>query len=209
MVVAFDLDDTLVPEMDYVRSAYRAIARRHGAHLLPPMLAAASPAEAFDSTGLPIETCLDIYRNHCPDIRLPWQSLYTLAWLKNCGHTLALITDGRSSTQRAKIEALGLTRFIAPENIYISEEFGEGKATGAAMRHLMRSHPGERCAYIGDNPDKDFGAANSLGWFTVCLLDSGQNIHAQNFESVADAMQPEVIIRCLTEICGLKQFCAV
>lgn len=82
MTVIFDLDDTLYAEMEFVRSAYREIARKHGRELLGPMLDAPSPREAFDSTGLPIGELLPIYRNHFPDIRLPWQSLYTLASLK-------------------------------------------------------------------------------------------------------------------------------
>ena len=81
MVVIFDLDDTLYPEMEFVRSAYRVVARRYGSQLLPPMLAAPTPREAFDSTGLPIEEVLELYRSHRPDIRLPWQSLYVMSVL--------------------------------------------------------------------------------------------------------------------------------
>lgn len=201
MLIAFDLDDTLVPEMDFVRSAYREIARRHGWHMLPAMMTARTPAEAFDSTGLPIGEALEIYRTHTPDIRLPWQSLYTLESLRLQGHTLALVTDGRSVTQRHKIEALGLSRWIRPDDIYISEEWGSGKADGSALADLMRRHPGEtQCVYVGDNPEKDIEAPRRLGWKTVILLDKGDNIHPQRF----DGFSPDAVVHSLTELTMLE-----
>ncbi|MDE6496611.1 MAG: HAD family hydrolase, partial [Duncaniella sp.] len=121
-MILFDLDDTLYPEIDYVQSAYRAIAARWGVELLPMMLAAPTTAEAFDLVTatrpeVSIADVITLYRNHRPSIRLPWQSLYTLALLRNTGERIGIITDGRSLTQRNKIEALGLDRFVSPEHI--------------------------------------------------------------------------------------------
>lgn len=195
-VVVFDLDDTLFPEVEYVLSAYKAIARRHGLDLLGPMMAAGSPAEAFDSTGLPIGEVLEIYRTHRPDIRLPWSSLYTLALLHNAGYRLGLVTDGRSITQRHKIEALGLERFIEPQMMFVSEEVGEEKTGGKAFRHIMDMNPGARYIYVGDNPAKDIDTPLSLGWLPVILLDAGRNIHPQNL----NVSQGAVVVRCLTEL---------
>jgi len=200
MVVAFDLDDTLYQEMEYVRSAYRAIAAKFGAHYLSAMMSAPTPSIAFDATGLDVGAELDIYRNHFPDITLPWDSLYTLALLKNKGHTLALITDGRASTQGNKIAALGLERFINCEMIYISGDFGESKITGGAMRDIMKKCPGEKYLYVGDNPEKDFIRGNELGWITVALKAKIDNINPQNFKSVASECRPDVVIQNMTEL---------
>lgn len=198
--MAFDLDDTLYQEMEYVRSAYRAIVAKFGARYLSVMMSAPTPSEAFDATGLDVGAELDIYRNHFPDITLPWDSLYTLALLKNKGHILALITDGRASTQCNKIAALGLERFISHEMIYVSENFGESKITGGAMRDIMRKCPGEKCLYVGDNPEKDFICGNELGWITVALKAKTDNVHPQNFESVAPNYRPAAIIRNIVEL---------
>lgn len=179
VVVVFDLDDTLYAEADYVESAYREIARRYGLRLLPAMMGAPSPREAFDSTGIPVGELLGIYRAHMPSIRLPWESLYVLASLKNSGHTLGLITDGRSVTQRHKIEALGLDRFIDADMIFVSEETGEEKISGSSVRRVMELRPGERYMYVGDNPVKDFTAPARYGWQTVMLLSRGRNINPQ------------------------------
>lgn len=200
MVIVFDLDDTLYQEMEYVRSAYRAIARRFGAHYLPLMLSAATPAEAFDATGLDVKTELEIYRNHIPDITLPWSSLYTLSALKNMGHTLALITDGRAVTQRHKIEALGLERFINSDMIYISEIFGEGKITGGAMKDIMKRYPDEKYIYVGDNPEKDFVRGNEYGWITVALKAGEDNIFKQDFEKSGNDFRPKIVVRNIIEL---------
>ncbi|MDE5988443.1 MAG: HAD family hydrolase [Duncaniella sp.] len=189
MVIVFDLDDTLFPEMEFVRSAYRAIARRYGAGLLPAMMSAASPREAFDSTGLPVEDLLGLYRTHVPDIRLPWMSLYVLSCLSRAGHVLGLVTDGRSVTQRHKIEALGLSRFMRPDLIMVSEEIGSGKLSGDAFRIIMGRTVGEGpYVYIGDNPEKDFVAPNALGWLTVGY---GRGGNGENIFSYDSLSQPE------------------
>lgn len=203
MVIVFDLDDTLFAEMEFVRSAYRKIARIYGRELLGPMMTATTPREAFDSTGLPIEVLLPIYRNHEPDVRLPWQSLYTLATLKNRGHALGLITDGRSLTQRNKIRALGLERFISAELTFISEELGCDKLSGVAFQRIMDICDGEDSyLYVGDNPQKDFVSPNRLGWQTVCLINGsiGENIFSQDFHLYPQDHWPHNTIRSLVEL---------
>lgn len=107
MTVVFDLDDTLYAEMEFVRSAYRAIARRYGLHLLDTMMRAPSPREAFDSTGLPIADQLRVYREHFPDIRLPWLSLYTLSMLRNRGTGLASLPTAEASRSVTRSELSG------------------------------------------------------------------------------------------------------
>lgn len=206
MTVVFDLDDTLYAEMEFVRSAYRAIARSYGLELLGPMLRAVTPREAFDSTGLPVGDQLEIYRTHYPDIRLPWQSLYTLDMLRRRGHRLGLVTDGRSVTQRNKINALGLERFIDPELIFISEETGMEKISGGSFRRIAELSPvGKKFMYVGDNPQKDFVAGNALGWTTVCLLDGthGENLFSQDFSLLPAENCPEMTIGSLTELLDL------
>lgn len=203
MVVVFDLDDTLYPEMDYVRSAYRAIATRYGADLLPRMLAAPNAREAFDSTGIDINEILDIYRTHKPDIKLPWQSLYVLESLRLAGNIIGLVTDGRSVTQRNKIEALGLERFLRPDLIMISEEVGSGKISGEAFNRIATETKGEsRYLYIGDNPEKDFIAPNELGWLTIEVKrgGNGENIFSQKNEELSMPYRPKIIIEQLTEL---------
>ena len=200
MIVAFDLDDTLYHEMDYVRSAYKAIAHIYGTHLLPLMMKAPSPAKAFDLIGVEIDKLLKIYRTHEPDISLSVAAIYTLVTLLKKGHALALITDGRTVTQEHKIKALGLDRLINADMIYISEKFGEEKISGGAMKDIMRKYPNERYVYVGDNPAKDFVSGNEMGWETICLKATSDNVLQQNFCDFEDVFLPKHFICNLFEL---------
>ena len=133
-----------------------------------------------------------MYRTHRPDIHLEEDVVTTLDALKTSGCTMALITDGRSVQQRNKIAALGLNRWIADEDIVVSEEIGSEKPDEANYRRIMNRHPdADRFFYIGDNPKKDFIAPNRLGWTTICLLDNGENIHPQRFDDTPPQAQPQ------------------
>jgi putative hydrolase of the HAD superfamily len=88
---------------------------------------------------------------------------------------LAILTDGRSITQRLKLRSLGLQELPA----FVSEDFGSEKPEPLRYQRIMEQWPGNRYCYVGDNPHKDFLAPNSLGWTTICLRDDGRNIHPQ------------------------------
>ena len=211
-VVCFDLDDTLYKEIDYLKSAYREIASYaaehcHGCSDAPMILAAKAYAamlaayhngenafeclNSFLGLDLPVSEYLQIYRSHKPEISLSEDTAQVLDALREDGCVIGLITDGRSVQQRNKIEALGLCRWIANEDIVISEEFGSEKPNAANYEYFMKRYP--ECndfTYVGDNLQKDFAAPNALGWTTVCLLDDGRNVHEQNFSSVHEKHMP-------------------
>ncbi len=205
-VICFDLDDTLYKEIYYLKSAYREIALQvaQGDRMLASDLLAQmvntyrNRGNAFKRLnkllGLktPVEEYLAMYRTHRPDIHLEEDVVATLDALKAAGCTLALITDGRSVQQRNKIAALGLNRWIADEDIVISEEIGSEKPDEANFRCIMERHPdADSFVYIGDNPVKDFIAPNRLGWITVCFLNNGENIHLQRFDDAPPQAQPQ------------------
>ncbi len=221
-VVVFDLDDTLYKEQDYLRSAYREIAariesrygnlpllsRRGQGWSDPPldrMLRWRQEGEnvfqrLIEAYGLDltVNDLLTIYRSHVPAIRLDGQTKSLLDRLHSHA-VLGLITDGRSLTQRHKIDALGLSAYMDEKDILISEETGFEKPSDEPFRHFMERYPSRTYYYIGDNPAKDFIAPNHLGWTTICLLDDGRNIHPQDF-SLSQQMLPQHRISQLSEI---------
>lgn len=195
-LIAFDLDDTLFPERDFLRSSWRHIATHLSSKYGLPydrMLSLMSNADnAFDALDTYLhDSCptpviedvgwmVETYRSHIPDISLTESTATLLRTLTADGHTLALITDGRSVTQRNKIATLGLDRFVEDRNIFVSEEISGDKISGEAFRILNDRY---RCGdnyYIGDNPAKDFYWPNKLGWTSIMLRDSGDNIHNQS-----------------------------
>ena len=224
-VICFDLDDTLSKEIDYLKSAYREIARYAAApckgcsdseivlaqKAYEAMLEAYHRGEnafemlnAFLGVQNPVSEYLSIYRNHRPEIALSEEMEKVLSILKAEGCRLGLITDGRSVQQRCKIEALGLERYCDEVDIVISEEFGSEKPLLANYEYFMKRYPeASEYVYVGDNPKKDFVGANALGWMTVCLLDDGRNIHKQDFEAVSAEAQPKHKIKTLSELINL------
>ncbi|MDE6310427.1 MAG: HAD hydrolase-like protein [Muribaculaceae bacterium] len=216
ILAAFDLDDTLFHECDYVLSGRRAVARHFARRLgldESGLLQAMDNCpvrgpEAFDALhkllapdGIAIGEIIEVYRSHKPDISLSPEAEDVLSQLQAAGINLALITDGRSIGQRLKFEALGLERFFAPEAVIISEELGADKLRPLPFRTLESLYPDAvQRFYIGDNPAKDFREARKLGWRTVMLADSTQtNIHSRNLHSVPPENRPETVLLSLTD----------
>ncbi len=190
MVIAFDLDDTLYKEVDYVKSGYRAVAEENAGIIAPEVSfglmweAFRTKANSFDAVAVAVEgfdiaKAVATYRFHRPNIMLDEETEKALQRLKESGHRLCIITDGRSATQRNKIEALRLLHYVDPADVVVSEETGHTKADAHNFEVVEERHPGERYVYIGDNPEKDFFHPNRMGWHTVMLTDNGQNIHPQ------------------------------
>lgn len=218
-MTVFDLDDTLFKERDFVTSSFRVIAReadRRGIisyeKALAILCAGRDGGMAFSSLaeevaarapgcGLTEEWMVNTYRTHTPDIKLDDATESVLAALRERGETLGLITDGRSNTQRAKIKALGLERFIEPRNILVSGETGFDKTHREPFDMIMMRNPVERrYVYVGDNSAKDFIWPNKLGWLTVQLDDAdGVNIHPQSSDRPA-AFLPQRHIGSLSQL---------
>lgn len=212
MLFVFDLDDTLYKERDFVASGYHSVARyfaeKYGFNASEMFrVMTTAPLNPFDSLeeyiinrsvqqGIKVEEkisdMVDIYRNHFPEISLEEEVVDTLFKLKEQGNTLALITDGRAVTQQNKIDALGLTRFIAPSLMSISGNIGAEKYTPKPFERMMGLAPGyDRYIYIGDNPMKDFVWPNRLGWSTVQLNDNGRNVHSQSITLPSEDYLPQ------------------
>ena len=210
-VVIFDLDDTLYKEIDFLKLAYREIAKVIGhPEAFDFMLDSYLYGDnAFKSVidkyhlKFTIDQLLDIYRNHKPNISLEQDTITTLDELKARGIIMCLLTDGRSVTQRNKIESLGLYRWFAQEAILISEEFGYGKPSIECYQHFLDRYPDAQFTVVGDNPTKDFLTPNQLGWTTICLQGDGQNIHKQDFEVTKEYLPKNII----NNISQLNRFC--
>lgn len=195
-----DLDDTLYKEEEFVLSAAKTIARAVGQsgkmgeqNALATLLEADTMGKGMDrlaaqlweadpQSTMDVAWMVNLYRTHLPDIHLEEGALATLEKLQKEGVTMALLTDGRSLTQRNKIRALGIERFFRPDNIIISSEVGGDKNTRIPFDAVMKRNPGEKqYLYFGDNPAKDFYWPNLLGWSTVQLNNhGGVNVFAQD-----------------------------
>lgn len=214
-LIAFDLDDTLFSEQEFVQSSWRYIAKslneKYGlpySVMIEKMSNACNAFDALDtylkdnlnlSEREGIEWMIATYRNHKPDISLSDEVENLLKKIVDAGHAIAIVTDGRSTTQRNKINSLGLDRYVAADKILISQEIGGDKLSGIPFRMLDRLEPTFKC-YVGDNPAKDFYWPNKLGWSTIMLLDSGKNIHPQVLSDNKPDYNPQKIIHRLSQL---------
>lgn len=184
----FDIDDTLYPEVDYVLSGFRAVARW-----------------CQDEFGYPVETtyqqlarsyagkihedpfahwfeeheidpvlykqrAIDVYRKHVPSIACFPGAPDMLARLRSVVR-LGIVSDGRLDVQQRKVVALGIAGLF--DTIVFSDQWG---------REYWKPHPrafetalaalnvrGCDAVYVADNPAKDFIGAKTLGLWTVQL----------------------------------------
>ncbi len=200
--VIFDLDDTLAYEMDFLKSAYLAIALGlEDENVYEIMLDKYSGKEnVFEflsqKYNIDVQTFLEQYRTHFPEIKLIEGVQETLDFCKQENFKLGLISDGRSITQRNKLKALKIEELF--DKIIISEEFGSEKPNENNFLAFMEDGI-ESYIYIADNPKKDFITPNKLGWTTICLLDDGANIHKQDF-NVSDVYLPKIKSRNYIEM---------
>ncbi|MBN1513573.1 MAG: HAD family hydrolase [Phycisphaerae bacterium] len=190
--VAFDLDDTLYPEHAYVESGFAAVARAFADRLAAPFdlldrmkALAASPdrgrvfnmicaeARVAEPDALAAEM-VDAYRRHVPNITLFPDAAAALARLHG-RYRLALISDGYAVSQNAKLDTLGIRP--AFDAVYLTDDWGRQfwKPHPRAFEAVMQRFalPAPACAYVSDNPAKDFVAPNALGWRTVRVLRPG------------------------------------
>lgn len=195
-LVVLDIDDTLYLERDYVRSGFDAVGEwardELGVADLGERAWAAFEAgvrrtifdDALAGAGVEVTPDLvprlvEIYRAHTPAIEMMADAR---EWLDTAGHhvAVAVVTDGPLASQQAKAEALLLTQWA--DLVVFTESLGpgQGKPHPAAFEHLERELGvrGEQCAYVADNPAKDFVAPHALGWRTVRVRRPG-GLHAE------------------------------
>ena len=178
--VIFDLDDTLYPEKEYVRSGFKAIALYLGDEKIADELWKEFEAgrlaidEALKQIGREneMDACICVFREHKPDIHFYDGILEFIRGLQHRGVRVGIITDGRPNGQRNKIKALGLDELVGETNIIITDELGGiqfRKPCDVAFRILARRWKinYEEIVYIGDNVKKDFQAARQLGMQSV------------------------------------------
>lgn len=201
-VFVFDLDDTLYPEIDYVRSGMAHVCNRLletlGVDLHQALTHAVSAGERdwlawlAQKASLPasaVVSLLWIYRLHSPTLTLAPDCASLLDYLQRAGAPVLVLTDGRSITQRLKLKSLGLSHLPA----LISEDWGDqDKRSPTRFLEVMARFPDKAWLYVGDNPAKDFIMPRALGWRTVGVKAAERGIHQAQLLSESLQHQPEV-----------------
>lgn len=189
-VFVFDLDDTLYSEREYVRSCFAKIDQmvesnygiRGSRVSLEHWFQAGVSApiqKLWETRGLPssdLPEAIDEVRKHIPSIHLFDDAAWLLTRLRCADRPFAIVTDGRSITQRAKLQALNC---LDADFVSISEETGLLKTDARRFLEVSNYFGSSDYIYIGDNPAKDFLIPNLLGWKTVMRIHQPPLIHDQ------------------------------
>ena len=190
-LVVVDVDDTLYLERDYVASGFRAVGKAIGS---PPFgdacqalfeegvrgdtFSQAARRVGIGATPELVARCVALYRAHAPTITLLADAAAFLDRWQGAAY-LGVVTDGPAASQRAKVHALGLDRRI--DRIVVTDELGPGRSKPHSEAfELLQAAAGAAstdCAYVADNPAKDFIAPAALGWRTVRVRRPG-GLHA-------------------------------
>lgn len=226
-VICFDLDDTLYKEIEFLKSAFMEIA----AYAVKYCVDSSEPPEVLKNKAydlmlrtyqdggnafrnlntylgleLPIDTLIQKYREHVPQISLVGDVRYTLNRLKNDGVLMGVVSDGHELTQWNKVLSLGLTEWMDVSCIIINstQECFKPSPCGyerfVAAVSALTSMKDLSFEYVGDNLKKDFIYPKSLGWKTYCLRDDGRNIHYQDFGSASADALPDRMLESIIEL---------
>ncbi len=188
--VVFDLDDTLYPEAEFAASGFfKAACVLENTYGMKDAFEKIMVQFQKDRTevfgalcreeGLPEKAEQDAvkaYRENKPE-KLDFypKTKEVLLFLRRKGMKLGIITDGRPFSQRAKIEALGVERFV--DEIIVTDEIGrEFRKPHPRSFEIMAQKLGvcaEEMIYVGDNPVKDFAIKKFLPVRTVRVLSGG------------------------------------
>ncbi len=186
--VLFDLDDTLYPEVEFVRSGFRAVAATLSQQAGLPVdrvvgaldraLVQHGRGRTFDHAltelGLPATTdgiarLVQVYREHVPRLSLHPDAARLLGRLAARSIPMGLVTDGDPSVQRRKVAALGLGS-VFRALVYTWDRGSEcQKPHPSGFLEALAQLGVAPCQalYVGDNPTKDFQGARRVGLLTV------------------------------------------
>lgn len=219
----FDLDDTLYPEIEFVKSGFQVVAGylgdRYGYNekelqsKLASILKRDGRGKVFNTLleelGLYSEANLllliHLYRTHKPNINLYKDVLLTIERLKNLGTNFAIVTDGMASVQRNKLVSLRLSNYF--DILFCTDELGRkywkpSTISFEVVLKLLDIMPDE-AVYIGDNVFKDFLGPNSLGMHTI------QVIRQKGYENAKNNLSPSYFadfkINNLKDIFSIEQ----
>ena len=185
LVLVFDLDDTLYPELTFVESGFRAVAYFLEKNFnLPPKtiykqliteLKNNGRGKIFDnvlssnsifSKNL-VRKCLSVYRQHKPEIKLYKDAKTCLKRFEN--YPIYIVTDGNKMVQKNKISALDIDDKV--KKVFITHHYGIKNEKPSAHCFLkiclLEKVTPNRVICVADNPYKDFVGIKSLGFKTI------------------------------------------
>lgn len=189
MILVFDLDDTLYPEIHYVYSGFESVSKmiedsfgldkKDTYAELIEILKKFGRGKVFDifleRRGIRnksnVKKCISTYRSHNPKIKLFEEAKLILENYKN---QIYLVTDGNKIVQARKIKQLNIEHYF--KKIFITHRYGIKNSKPSLycfekIKKIEKVDWKDIC-YVGDNPNKDFVSLNRKGALTIRINNS-------------------------------------
>lgn len=209
--VLVDLDDTLYPQAQWLEGAWERVAdhgRRYGVdssillenltsiaakgsdqgHIIDKALA----ASGGDSAS--VKPLVAAFMAHRPTALRPYTGVTEALVRLGERHSLAIVTDGVPSIQRAKVKALGIRKYV--DLVLVSDDVSraERKPSPSVLIRAMRAmdcSPTDS-VMIGDRPEKDVAAASAAGVRSV-------RVRTGEYRASPDVPMADVVVNSFAE----------
>ena len=223
----FDVDDTLYDQLEPFRRAFQKHFSRFEDEVKIEELYKLSRKysdEAFESTGYEITNMrkMHIYRiskafeelgirisdeealqfqldyeTFQNEIKLIEEFPQIFELLLQRGAKIGIITNGANDNQLRKINQLGLEKWIAPENMLVSEGAGVSKPSKEIFEAMERRMGFSKndVYYIGDNFDNDVIGATAAGWKTIWVNFRNHEVVNKDVPATYVVDTPEELLR--------------
>jgi putative hydrolase of the HAD superfamily len=211
--ILFDLDDTLIAEMEWARGGWAVVARhlaravgREPDELEKLMTGyfATDRRRVLDQLaaelglGTPeLDTCIELYRTEPREMTVLPDAVAALELA--AARRSGIVTDGDLRTQQTKVRCAGLTGAV--EAIVYTDELGPGagKPSPDGFREALRRLGSEADAavYVADNAAKDFAGPRALGMRSI-QIRRGDGVY-DGVEAPPDG-EPDAVISSLLDL---------
>lgn len=188
--VGFDMDGTLYDEFDFIYEVYTPISKLFSSvnhdpdSILKSMLerwlekGSSYPfifSETTSLAGLPADTAeqkikeaLTLFRNYSPSLQLTPRIKFILDTLKN-KYELFLVSDGSTTLQWHKIQALSIENYFGRQNIFVSGDHGKqaekpGLLSLERLEVFKKGFKPHEIVFIGDR-SVDENYAKNAGFY--------------------------------------------
>ncbi len=151
-----------------------------------------SDADAVEEAGR-----LAFYQRNVESHITLFEGCYDLLALAKTRFQLFLVTSGSPSTQRQKVDLLGIEPFFTDMTFVNS---GNGETKKDAFLQLTERHQlnAPRVLVVGDRIDREISAANQLGMWT-CQIARGEYRHLKVTSASESA---DIVCAHVTELIG-------
>ena len=201
--ILLDLDDTIFPVRSIDQTTFEPFLNDFISRLqdfYDPMVIEKIIEELWsepvdfvtDKYSIPIEIVRESFQffNHS-DFVLNIMPYPDYKYVKKLSVQKFLVTDGITGLQTAKIEALGIGHDF--DEIVINDPFEDSRSKKDIFMDLVKKYnlKQEQTFVIGDNPESEIEAGNSLNMITVRIVRNGEitqvkkaNYHIKSFRDL-------------------------